>query len=286
MPLRDPLAGRRTVLVEGVDDTAELVIPDPAMASTAGAARTSAHAGRGYRGHLDAIGPEGFHEPILRAAAAFVAANWPSPDLAALKSDLRARVLAADPGGRTAAEITDRASDRHLDGAIAWVVGQERRKREAQAAQAAAAEAVPPTFLARGVPLDVAKAQAQAAVGAFATRVAAGECPTLLLRMTVGAGKSEAAIKNADALLNAAHAGGRNGALIYLLPRHDLSAELRERMCKAHPGKKVAVLKGIDWKNRDDPDDVMCLDPELPKAATAASQPASSVWRGSSQGNT
>jgi hypothetical protein len=196
MPLRDPLAGRRTVLVEGVDDAAELAIPDPAVASTAGAARTSAHAGRGYRGHLDTIGPEGFHTPVLRAASAYVASNWPDPDLAALKADLRARVRAADPGGRSAAEITDRASDRHLDGAIAWVMGQERRKRETQAAQAAAAEAVPPTFPDRGVPLGVAKAQAKAAVEDFATRVAAGECPTTLLRMTVGAGKSEAAIVN------------------------------------------------------------------------------------------
>jgi hypothetical protein len=276
-PLRDPLAGRRTVLVQGAEDTAELEIP---AHGTTAATRTgdSAQAGRGYLGHLDAIGPEGFHAPILRAVSAFVAINWPDPDLDALRADLRARILSADPGGRTAAEIVDRASDRHLNSIIAWALGRERSKREARVAEAAAAmaaaPAVEPTYPDRGVPLDEAQDQAKAAMGRFAERVALGERPELLLRKTVGGGKSDLAIKSADLLHTAAHDGEQGGAIHFLLPRHDLGAELLARVRAEKPGMRAALAKGIEWKNPDDPNDVMCLDPELPRAAMAASQPA------------
>ena len=269
------------MLVEGTEDAAELEIPAPGTAASAGTG-DSAHAGRGYLGHLDAIGPEGFLAPILRAAAAFVASNWPAPDLDALRADLRERILSADPGGRTAAQIADRASDRHLNGVLAWVVARERSKREARAAEAAAAKAaataVAPTYPDRGIPLEEAQAQAKAAIGGrFAKRVAAGESPEMLLRMTVGGGKSDAAIKSADVLHAAARDGDQERAVFILLPRHDLGAELLARVRAEKPGMRAALVKGIEWKNPDDPNDVMCLDPELPDAAKKASQPTTSV---------
>ena len=86
----------------------------------------------------------------------------------------------------------------------------------------------------------------------------------MLLRMTVGGGKSDAAIKSADVLHAAARDGDQERAVFILLPRHDLGAELLARVRAEKPGMRAALVKGIEWKNPDDPSDVMCLDPELP----------------------
>ena len=61
---------------------------------------------------------------------------------------------------------------------------------------------------------------ADEALAAFAVRVADGERPDMLLRVTVGAGKSEAAISAVPTLLAAGKAAGRSGALYYVVPYH------------------------------------------------------------------
>ncbi len=279
-PLRDPLAGRRTVLIEGLQDEAELEVPDrapPRGKGAEGGAGTNARAGRGLLGHLDAIGPEGFHLPLLRAISAFVAQNWPDPDIDALKEELRTRIWTADPGPRSEREIADRASDRHLDGLIAWAMGQERAKRERLAAEAAAeraARTLMPTFPDRGVPLEAARDQANAFVAKFADRIAAGETTEMGLNVTVGGGKSYAYTQGIAGILAAIrrHAESGEKTLIILAPRHDLNGQLMEDAKKLHPNLKFAVFKGIDWVNPKDPDDAMCWDQELPTAAKRAGQ--------------
>jgi hypothetical protein len=268
--LRDPLAGRRTLFIPGAVDEAALNIPEVKPRShTAGAGEGTAHGGRGYAGHLaDIGGVEGFRAPMLRAVAAFVATNWPEPDLAALKRDIRARIDAADPGGRSQ-DVLEEYAGRGLDQLITWTMDREGEKRETEAAERRTAQ-TEPTFPNRAVPLVEAQAQADKALVRFADRMRAGEKPELLLQMTVGAGKSEAAIRQARMLLDAARDGGRGGALVYLVPRHDLGAELVERFAAAHPGMAVGTWRGMDAADPARQGYSMCLDPALPRAAAEA----------------
>ena len=104
----------------------------------------------------------------------------------------------------------------------------------------------------------------------FAERLRQGEPPEVLLRLTVGAGKSEAAIVGAADVLAAAHAGGREGALYYLVPRHDLGGEVVQRIATSHPGRAVAVWRGMDQPDPELPGKTMCQDAELPRLAAAA----------------
>jgi hypothetical protein len=267
--LRDPLAGRRTLFIPGAVDAATLTIPVVAPRRTYQAGEGAAHAGGDYAAHLAAIGgSEGFRAPVLRAVAAFVRDNRPDPDLEALRRDIQARIAAADPGGRPQA-VLDEYGGRGLDQMIAWVQDREREKREAEAAERRTAQA-DPTFPDRGVTLAAAQAQADDALLRFSNRLRDGEAPELLLRLTVGAGKSEAAIRHAPDLLQAARDGGWDGALVYLVPRLDLGAELVDRVRKAHPGLTVAAWRGMDAPDPARPGESMCLDPALPAAAAAA----------------
>ena len=292
-PLRDPLAGRRTVLVQGAEDAALLRVPDaaeratwraPSGAAGLGGIGIASHAGRGYAAFLDEIGgDDGFHQAVLRAAGAFIATNWPDPDLDELKAELRARVLAADPGGRTPAVIADRASDRELDAIIGWVMQQEERKRAAEAGAPPPAP-VAPTFPDKGVPLDAAQARMDEALAVLVARLRAGTAldellcdgtaPAVLLGVTVGGGKSEAAIRAISEVLNAARERGEpEGALYYLAPRHDLNEELRQRIAAAHPDLRVAIWRGMEQEDPDRPGEMMCLELELPRAAAEAGLP-------------
>ena len=137
-PLRDPLAGRRTILVVGLADAADLFVPDrKAAASDRGDDATSARGRVGFQAYLGEIGGiDGFRAPLLRAIASFIVANWPNPDTAALKAALRTRIAAADPGGRSAADLARYASDQHLDEMIRWCRDREQEKRAHRQAQA------------------------------------------------------------------------------------------------------------------------------------------------------
>lgn len=268
--LRDPLAGRRTLFIPGAVDAATLKIPELKPRSYADeAGEGTAHGGRGYAGHLaDIGGVDGFRAPMLRAVAAFVATNRPEPDLAALRRDIHARIEAADPGGRSQAVLDDYAG-RGLDQMIAWTLDREAEKRAAEADERRAAQA-DPTFPNRGVPLVEAQAQADTALMRFADRMRDGGKPELLLQLTVGGGKTEAVIRNAPELLRAARDGGREGALVYLVPRHDLGAELVERFADAHPDLSVRTWRGLDAPDPARQGSKMCLDSDLPTAAAAA----------------
>lgn len=270
-PLIDPLADRRTVLVQGLVGAAALVVPSPEAVQTPKADGISAHATRGYRARLDDIGPDGFHLPILRAASAFIASNWPDPDLDMLRADLRRCILAANPGGRPASYIAECASDRSLNSLFAWVVAQEGRKRAAQAAEAAAAAAVDPTFPDRGVPLEEGRRLVRKVVEDLIGSIARGERRSVRAGVTVGTGKTRALTDAAERCVAAiATANPEGGALYIAVPRHDLGGQIVGDIRAAHPHLKVATLKGIDWVNPKNPTDVMCWDRDLSKAAERA----------------
>ncbi|KAA2211424.1 hypothetical protein [Teichococcus oryzae] len=273
--LRDPLSGRRTLLVKGHSDAARLSIPAvaPRQPDKSGDAR---EAGRGFLGWMEAIGgPEGFHEPINRAIAAFVATNWPHPDTEWLKAALTERILAADPGGRSPSEIDRYASDANLDARIAWTTGREQEKRDAKAkaAASAAAQPIPPTYPDRGVSLATARQQAAEALRDFSAWIRAGEMPELLLRVTVGGGKTFEAIGALPELRAAGRAAGL-GPVLFLHPRHALGDQIAADIRRRHPGLNVAIQRGMEAADPARPGQTMCQDPELPRAARAAGQSA------------
>jgi hypothetical protein len=273
--LRDPLAGRRTLLIEGEAEAATLDIP-PVQQRRAYQPGEARQDGRGYGGWLNAIGGlEGFHDPINRAIAAFIATNWPNPDTDALKAALAERILTADPGDRSPSQIERYASDAGLEARIAWTMGQERAKRAAQAeATAAAAEApIAPTYPDRAVSLDEANRLAGAAICRFSARIAAGEVPQLLLKVTVGGGKTFAAIELLPELHAAGKAAGR-GPVLFTHPRHTLGDQIAADILQRHPSLKVAVYRGMEAEDPARPGARMCQDPALPAAARAAGQGA------------
>lgn len=275
--LHDPLRGRRTLLVRGAVDAVRLSVPAEAPRGERTADNgTSANAGLGFRWHLEMIGDRvaGFHEPINAAIAAFVAANWPDPDVEALIELLQDRVERADPGNRSDAEIKRYAKRENLEARIKWVVDRQREKAEAAAAEREEADLIEPTFPDRAVPLEEGGRLAAKALEEFASRMREGETPRTLLRITVGGGKSDAAVKGAAMLLDAARAGGGDDAdkkaLIYAVPRHDLGGEIVDRVRAAHAGRAVATWRGMDADDPEAPGEKMCRDPELPQAAARA----------------
>lgn len=273
--LRDPLPGRRTLLIEGEADAATLVIPEVA-ARPAYEPASSANAGRGYLGWLDAIGgPDGFNTPIMGAVASFVSANWPSPDGEALADDIAARVLAADPGSRSQSEIERYADRGQIEARFKWAMEREEANRAAKAVAAATAAetSIAPTYPDRGVTLGEANRLAAEAIARFSARIAAGEVPQLLLRVTVGGGKTFSAIDALPALLAAGRDAGR-GPVLFTHPRHALGDQIAADIARHHPTLRVAVWRGMEADNPDQPGEKMCRDPELPRAAKAAGQGA------------
>ncbi|MBP0447281.1 hypothetical protein J8J14_21140 [Roseomonas sp. SSH11] len=271
--LRDPLLGRRTLLVEGVEDAAVLDIPEPSrrQAWTPG---ESGHASLGFQGWLDAIGgAEGFHGPINRAIASYVATNWPGPDTDSLKAALVERIESADPGGRSQSEIKRYASDKMLDARIAWVVGREQDKRDAMVAEAEvrAAQPIEPTYPDRSIPLKEATSRSADRLQAFADTIAAGNVPQLLHRKDVGGGKTFDAIAMIPTFLGAGRAVGR-GPVLFAHPRHSLGDQIAADIRKGHPHLKVAIWRGQEALNPDKTGATMCEDLDLPRHAKAAGQ--------------
>jgi hypothetical protein len=241
----------------------------------------TAHTGRGYLGHLaDIGGTTGFREPMRKAVAAFIAANFFDPDMLALKRDLRRAIAAADPGPRPAAAIAEYMGDAHLDDIITWTMQREREKRDAIAA---AVKAVPPTFVDRAVPLAEAERLSVEAIARVADAIRAQTLPRTLLRLTVGAGKSAAAIAALPQFIDAAEEAGRPGVGFYAVPRHELGDELVARIRAVHPHLTAAIWRGMDRPDRAapsyDPGRRMCRNPDLAKMAVAAGQPATAACK-------
>ena len=270
--LRDPLP-HRTVLVHGSAAAAALDIPVEAPRADRAVGAGMRVGGVSPAGWLDRIGHpgHGFHASINSAIASAVRSDGPDLDVDGLVSRLRTVIQAAEPGGRDPAAIASYADPGRLHARIAWVVARERARRDAERAHATAAAAVPPCFPDRGVTLPEGRRLAAAAITGFAARLRAGEAPQLMLRVTVGGGKSEAAVQGVATLLEAARAGGgRDGTLSYLVPRHDLGGEIAARIAAAHPGLGVGIWRGMTARDPLCHGARMCLDAELPRAASAA----------------
>ncbi|MBC4018725.1 hypothetical protein [Siccirubricoccus deserti] len=273
--LRDPLAGRRTVLVWGSADAATLEIPAEPVRPVyrPGAGSGTSAAGIGFPALLARIGDlvHGFHGPINAAIASYIATNWPNPDVDALIELLRGRILSADPGGRSSAEIERYADPGNLRARIEWTMDREREKHQAE--QAEAARPVEPTYPDRGVPLAEAQRVAGKAIAGFAEKIANGETPQLLIAVTVGGGKTFSAIDALPALLAAGEAAGR-GPVLFAHPRHKLGDQIAADVAAQHPHIEVAVWRGMDADDPERPGEKMCRDPELSGAASAAGQGA------------
>jgi hypothetical protein len=77
----------------------------------------------GFQGHLASIGDhpggDGFHGPILRATASYVAEHGAEgTDIEELYDVVSARVIAADSSNHSAEEVEQRASREHIIPAI------------------------------------------------------------------------------------------------------------------------------------------------------------------------
>ena len=269
-PLVDPLAGRRTFLVRGERDTVDIPAPPPEEASKPKERRTGGALAGAYAGPTGASGVE------------------PSPYLVRLISEqlgegkrserVRRVCEVAYREGLTPDDV-ERLAWKYPLGcfsrfrAVEHLRADVRRcfgKAQAEAAHKAALPAVAPSFPDRSVSLREADVRTAAVLDTFASRLRMSSALDLLLQITVGGGKSQAAIEAIPTLLAAARQAGRQGALFYCVPRHDLGSELVERIERAHPGLTVAVWRGMNAEDPDSPGDRMCLDRPLAEAAARA----------------
>jgi hypothetical protein len=269
-PLRDPLAGRRTFLIRGLEDDAELVVPDTQWSREAfySSDGGNCYSGLDFMGCLATIGGAQFRVPMCHAIFAYLREHWPNPDLEMLKAAIRERLVIAPRGSRSEETIAEYASDRHLDGYIGWCL-EKRRENEAER-QAKANARVEPAFPDKGLPREEAIAKTAAVIDDFVRRVASGEKPKVMVRLTAGGGKSHGVVVRAQDMLEAASEASGKGVPYYHVPRHDLSDELQARTQKTHPGLKVEIWRGLSWQKEGDPDSAMCTDRELSLAAEQA----------------
>lgn len=149
-PLRDPLAGRRTILMLGGDDEAELVIPAVEQhkhtPDGVSHAKSGLFRGAGYRDYIEQIGGAlGFYAPIKSAIGSCILYHKSEGDFEQLKVAIRERIDRADPAHRAPADIARYQSDEFLDGLIAWTLEQERTK-PAQPTPPPTSHRLPPYF--------------------------------------------------------------------------------------------------------------------------------------------
>ncbi|WP_270935453.1 hypothetical protein [Falsiroseomonas oryzae] len=290
--LLDPLAGCRTFLFEGPHDAATLDIPSPVIRRTKRLSAVqlqpklpvteSAEShepeirNEGIEARLAAIGPQGFHAPILSAIGAQIAVEGADLNVAELKAKLRRRIRMADPGQRSEDVIARYLSDEYLDPAINALLARELAKRSAKRDLHDRAE-VSPEHPGPAMALADAEAALCASLDRFERDVSDGQRVRLMIGASAGLGKTTRVIQRILALIAAARRGGWSGAAVIALPRHALIDEVAGTLRDLHPGLRVRV-----WRGRDAPDpDVrgarMCLWPELPHAALDAGFSAEAV---------
>ena len=117
----------RSGLTKKQSDSVDLQVPPPdASDCTADAASDTSfktREGKGFNYFLNQIGDhpggDGFHLPIVRAAASYVAENGADgTDIQILHSAIRQQVLNADASKHSQADVADRASDAQIGSAI------------------------------------------------------------------------------------------------------------------------------------------------------------------------
>ena len=279
----DPLP-RRTGWRKAMDNT--VVLPPIDLAALHETIRATRHRAANGAGIADAVllglegllalvgdgdGREGFHVPLRTATMIYARQTAPGErDDAALKDAVRQAIAGAPCAPhRSRGELERYGSDGYLDDLIE---GAFRRIADSKR-EAPPPPPVAPTYPDLGVPLDAAWRLAGDAITGFAAKIEDGAMPQLLLRMTVGSGKTAAAIEALPALLAAGRAAGR-GPVLFTHPRHALGDEIAERIRARHPAVHVAIWRGMAADDPANPGRKMCQDPELPRAAKAAGLPA------------
>ncbi len=181
--MRDPFAAR-SGLIRKANDCASLNIPALTHATPAqptkkssthrGAAPKREHNGtaRGFDAHLASIGDHagggGFHDPIIRAAASYVAEHGADgTDVEWLYGTIRARVLAADSTHHAPEEVAARASREHIMPAINGAIEKFGDK---PACKPRLIRGLKPYFSAKPVCVEIASNKMKKAVGHFFTK--------------------------------------------------------------------------------------------------------------------
>lgn len=117
----------RSGLVTKIFDCVDLQLPPPAMVSqadiTTPSGTFSTSGGSGFDYHMGRIGDhpggDGFHNPIVQAAASYVSEHGrEGTDVEALLLVIQQRVLTADASKHSKGEVEDRASREHIVSAI------------------------------------------------------------------------------------------------------------------------------------------------------------------------
>jgi hypothetical protein len=122
----DPFPTRSGLVTKNSDSVdLQLAPPDVAICAPASVSNASFKTCRGQGFHYflgqigDHPGGDGFHGPIVQAAASYVAENGADgTDIQVLHSAIRQRVLNADASKHSPADVADRASDAQIGSAI------------------------------------------------------------------------------------------------------------------------------------------------------------------------
>lgn len=158
----DPVR-RRSGLLRGLSDAVQLEVPPKAVPSPKTPTSGGLVESVGFDGLLKQIGDHeggaGFHEPITRAIASYVATNGPEFDREALKERVRAAILSAENHHRDQSVIDRYSSDRDLDASIDGAI-----EKFGSAAKGRLILDVKPYFNADELSADDAKAKIDEAV--------------------------------------------------------------------------------------------------------------------------
>lgn len=162
--LDDPFPVRSGLVIKS-QDCASLRIQQPQQkAATNTRQKTTRHptvTGRdystpvtGFEGHLALIGDhhggEGFHLPLIRAAASYIATHGAeNTDVEVLYKIIRERVLSADRSHHTLAEVEQRASREHI---IPAIDGALKKYGEQPERAARVIEGIKPHYTTKSVP--------------------------------------------------------------------------------------------------------------------------------------
>jgi hypothetical protein len=259
--------------------------------------------GSGYAFHLSRIGDgngqDGFYAPMRAAVAAYIHQHGPETDANRLHQEVAdaARAATRDPNKHAIQDVESRIVN--LPAQIAWVLAEETKKAAIENAPGAICDpprALPTASLAEAqtalaeatrmffaeLPAIVDEQRRHLAAGApllsaeddgpsdQADKLSASRIPHVAIATSVGAGKTEAAIRELAAL-TVSHPTYRAA---YFAPTHTTAEEVARRLDKAAGRPVAAVWRGTERPDPNSPDHQMC---RMHKAVKEAREVGGSV---------